>query len=171
MKAFKTIFLACLSLVSAAYAQEPERGSAFNVIPFETMICFKQGQVFGDVHVISESTAGGNCLPGDLGWVIERNQRPASFWENARVACLLEGMRLPEPFEFQYSCRNAASYGLNAMTGDWEWSSNSAAPIFISSLQGLGVTRIGLASCNSSGAAWVGNSNQISDSGTFRCVR
>lgn len=134
-------------------------------------ICFKNGQIFGDIHATSESTAGGACVPGDLGWVIERNQRTAVFWEEARVVCLLIGMRLPEPFEFQYSCREAGDYGLNSMTGDWEWASNGAAPIQISSTHGLGVVRAGLSSCNSAGAGWVGTSTQVSDTGAFRCLR
>lgn len=144
-----------------------------NFVPSQPFseICFKNGQVLGDIHVGSESTQGGNCVPGDIGWVIERNQRPIELWVDARVVCLLEGMRLPEPFEFQFSCRNAATFGLNSMTGDWEWSSNSAAPIQVNGVHGVGVARAGLSSCNSAGANWIGTSSQVSDLDFFRCLR
>lgn len=139
-------------------------------LPFSE-ICFKNGQVFGDIHVTSETTRGGDCVPGDLGWVMERNQRAVALWENARVACLLEGMRLPEPFEYIYSCRNAGVYGLNGMTGDWEWSSNSTMMIRINTANGLLGIIAGGGNCNSSSIGWVGNSNNGAESYFFRCLR
>jgi hypothetical protein len=135
-------------------------------------ICFKSGQVFGDIHVNSESTQGGNCLPGDLGWVIERNERSADTWREARVECLLQGMRLPEIFEFQYSCSHAASYGLNAMTDDWEWSSNSTIPTRINTNNGVVTTTAGTPTCNHASPAWLGTSDSgFSDSLAYRCLR
>jgi len=91
-----------------------------------TEVCFGDGAVNADIHTVAESTAGGNCLPGDLGWIIERDERSAQTWEFAKAQCLLEGMRLPEPFELKYSCKNAAIFGLSDMTDDFEWSSNTA---------------------------------------------
>jgi hypothetical protein len=60
-------------------------------------ICFKNGQALGDIHVSSESSAGGNCLPGDLGFILERNQRAAANWKTAGSnACWPEcGFRNP----------------------------------------------------------------------------
>ncbi len=135
-------------------------------------ICFKQGQVLVDIHAVSESTAGGDCLPGDLGWVIERNQRSAALWVNARVVCLLEGMRLPEPFEWFYSCNNAPAFGLNNMVGDWEWSSNTARPIVSAGgTAGVAVAAAGRSGCGYASYDWLGHGNGGTGSEVFRCLR
>ncbi|ETX08737.1 MAG: hypothetical protein ETSY2_03630 [Candidatus Entotheonella gemina] len=52
------------------------------------------------------------CLPGDIGWIIEADERPMESWEMAKAECLKFGMRLPEPFEFLFSCTNAEGFGL-----------------------------------------------------------
>ena len=62
-----------------------------------TEVCIKSGSLMADVHMISESPVGGNCEPGDLGWLVERDERLAATWARARLSCLLDGMRLPEP--------------------------------------------------------------------------
>lgn len=64
-----------------------------------TEICIKDGSVLADIHVGGESSAGGNCIPGDTGWIIERDQRAALTWPEARMKCLTIGMRLPEMFD------------------------------------------------------------------------
>lgn len=132
-------------------------------------ICFKSGQVFGDIHVVSESPAGGACVPGDRGFLVERNQRTGANWEDARLACLLSEMRLPEAFEWLIACNNAGTYGLNSMTGDWEWASNSAYPI--SSVNGIAVNAAGLTGCNTGSWGFAGNSSNSANTFSFRCVR
>jgi len=94
-----------------------------------TEVCFKNGTITYDTHSGSASTAGGNCVPGDIGYVIEKNERAAAFWEMAKQTCLQNGMRLTEPFEWKLACKNAATWDLTAMTGNWEWASNFSLPI------------------------------------------
>jgi hypothetical protein len=139
-------------------------------LPFSE-ICFRNGSILGDVHVSSESTAGGNCNPGDVGWVVERNERTAANWEDARVACLLEGMRLPETFEWLVSCNNANAFGLNAMTSGWEWGSNGAIPIWVNMTAGPAVLIFGGSSCNSGTYGWAARSTGSAESFSFRCLR
>lgn len=135
-----------------------------------TEVCFKNGSVVTDSHSVSESTAGGNCLPGDLGWVIEQDERSAETWASARVECLLHGMRLPEIFEWHYSCTSAAVFNLNGMTDSWEWASNSTE-VLTSSRTGEGVTIAGDGSCLDSYWGWVSNTDGDNHMYTFRCVR
>ena len=42
-----------------------------------TEICFKGSSINFDVHLASKSNEGGNCEPGDIGYIIERYERPA----------------------------------------------------------------------------------------------
>lgn len=74
-----------------------------------TEICFKNGSVYNDQHTAGQSTSGGNCLPGDIGFVIEQNLRTAQKWEYAKVTCTSNNMRLPEVFEWKYAC-NAGGF-------------------------------------------------------------
>ncbi|MCP4664509.1 MAG: hypothetical protein GY856_54690 [bacterium] len=136
-------------------------------------ICFKEGSIFVDIHSISEPTTGGLCDPGDVGWLMERDERPDTTWEFAKAECLMNGMRLPEPFEFKYSCKNSASFGLSDMIGPGEWSSNSAQQVvFDGGVNGLGVSIMGEYSCAQGGVGLViYNQNPSEDSRNFRCVR
>ncbi|MEM8995609.1 MAG: hypothetical protein AAGF23_12560 [Acidobacteriota bacterium] len=97
-----------------------------------TEVCFGDSGFRFDVHSIGESTDGGNCLPGDTGFVIERAERDDGAlvtWLAAKSACLAHGMRLLEPFEWQFACDNAAVLELERMTfNQWEWVSNSSVP-------------------------------------------
>lgn len=139
-------------------------------LPF-TEVCFKSGGLQNDIHSISESTMGGNCVPGDLGWIIERDQRTATVWASARVACLLEGMRLPEAFEWLFSCSEAGTLGLIGMTNDWEWGSNSATPQRPGTNSGSAVAVLGGGSCGHASYGWAASSSGSSESYVFRCVR
>ncbi len=140
-------------------------------LPF-TEICLKQGQVLGDIHIVSEGTTGGSCEPGDIGWIIERDQRSATTWDSARIECLLIGMRLPELFEWLYSCNNAALFGLNDMEGDWEWSSNSLVPRqFGGVYSGGGVSTAGNPTCRHGGWGWAPRHDGTSESLEYRCIR
>ncbi len=134
-----------------------------------TEICFKGGSILVDIHAIGEPTAGGSCVPGDVGWVIERDERLAASWEVARAECLVAGMRLPEPFEYKLSCVDAATYGLNDMVGAWEWASNSA--MVVSDInKGVAAEVMGEVSCASALWGWLGTAGQDETSVGFRCL-
>ena len=133
-------------------------------------ICFKAGSILSDFHNISESTAGGNCLPGDIGWVIERDERAASSWTNARVACLMHGMRLPEPMEWQYTCEQSMVFGVNNMTGNWEWASNQSQSEFAT--EGRTVAAVsGDQGCSYAGFSNLGNNSGLQSERYYRCAR
>lgn len=75
-----------------------------------TEICVKNGDVFFDIHAAAEPTAGGNCLPGDTGWIIERFERDAGTalsWTNARMECLKDGCACPSPSSGSSPARTA----------------------------------------------------------------
>ena len=134
-------------------------------------ICFKASSVQADIHTISESPAGGSCEPGDLGWVIERDERTAASWGAARIQCLLLGMRLPEPFEWRASCVDAATFGLNDMTGNAEWASNTAVPsAFAGTVAGTAVSIFGSSSCDWGSFGWLGKNDDVASQHSFRCV-
>ena len=73
-----------------------------------TEVCFKNGNTLSDRHLgANESTSGGSCVSGDVGYVIEVNERSISGdttwrWTGAKEFCLRDGMRLPEPLSFSY---------------------------------------------------------------------
>jgi len=136
-------------------------------------VCFVDGDVQVDQHIAGERTNGGDCAPGDIGWIIEKNERNAKCWDAAKAECLKVGMRLPEPFEFKYSCDNATAFGLTAMSGNYEWASNSALPIADSVRgSGLGSTIIGNSGCGQSTWEWVGRSDTDQcDARPYRCVQ
>jgi hypothetical protein len=135
-----------------------------------TEICFKDGTTKYDIHVGGENTDGGNCLPGDVGFVIEQNERSANYWEQAKADCLKDGMRLPEPFEFKYACVNASTFVLNDMTNNWEWASNFALPVYDSN-SGVGAALMGDSVCSYAYWHWVGTSDGSQASDAFRCVK
>lgn len=136
-------------------------------------VCFKNGDFDFDLHVNgADSTAGGDCLPGDVGWVIEREERVAAFWEDARADCLIDGMRLPEAFEFLFSCRRDEPLALLDMTGNFEWVSNEVSTILADSNQGVGVSVAGASGCSQAKFEWIArNSNAASATEAYRCVR
>ena len=137
-----------------------------------TEICFKNGTVSFDSHLGGESTAGGNCEPGDLGWIIEQQERTEQPWEEARQACLVDGMRLPEPFEWKLSCEGASTYDISATTDDWEWTSNVASAIEAANGRtGIGVSVMGDGSCSHGSYNWAAPDDGSDASEPFRCVR
>ena len=139
-------------------------------------VCFGDGAVRFDVHSSGESTDGGNCLPGDTGFVIERVERNTGLlvtWLEAKAACLADGMRLLEPFEWQFACDNAAMLEVERMTLDqWEWVSNSAVPTMLEyfDIYALG---FGNSSCSSlrGGRIAAVNENLLPDQYEIRCGR
>ncbi|MCB9687503.1 MAG: hypothetical protein H6738_04350 [Alphaproteobacteria bacterium] len=84
-------------------------------------VCFVGGLELEDVHAGGGSTAGGNCVPGDVGFLVESTARAAEVWPSARGACIAEGMRLPEVWEALYLANNAARFGFT-YTG---WAGNT----------------------------------------------
>jgi hypothetical protein len=168
------------SIIAETGSLSPNTGQYANVISrFEpstayTEVCFKGGAMMADLHSTGETANGGNCAPGDLGWIIEKYEREADCWYEAKATCLKEGMRLPEPFEYQVSCDNATTFGLSAMTSNYEWASNTAFPIADSGGRGtgLGAMILGNLGCGNGTWEWVARSdaNQC-DTRPFRCVR
>lgn len=139
-------------------------------VPF-TEVCFKGGLMHEDIHAISESTLGGNCVPGDVGWVIEREEREVSNWHQARLQCLLVGMRLPELFEWLVSCDSANTLGLSDMVGPdsmSEWASNSAFP---AQDGGTVAARTGRLSCYDGNWSYVVRPTGVAGENNYRCVR
>ena len=137
-----------------------------------TEICIKGGEVLFDIHSASEPTTGGDCVPGDLGWVLERFERnggAASSWRQAQLSCLKDGMRLPEVLEYQLSCDDAAVFALTDMTDGWEWASNQAVPMYTSA-SGLSVVVMGSGSCNSGSFSWVARGSGSPSNQSFRCA-
>lgn len=187
MRSFVT--LAMLVLVGPAlYAQgaleilgsmTPNDGQYRNRIPNftppldYTEVCVKDGVVASDQKLGGQPTPGGNCEPGDIGWLIEKNFRNGADWAEAKMACLIAGMRLPEPFEFKYSCLHAAELGLANMTGGGHWASNRATPVGQSGVEpnGLVAPSMGNIACASARAARVGTDVETEDIDIFRCAK
>jgi len=139
-----------------------------------TEICFKAGAVQFDIHSAAEPTAGDDCLPGDVGWIIERFERESgasTSWNQAVAACLADGMRLPEPFEFQFTCGDAGLFAVTDMNDDWEWGSNLPIPINTSGSDGVGVALIGNGSCNRAGFGWIDRNSGPASVHRFRCAQ
>ena len=156
-----------LSANTGMYDNRIPEGSFSNAY---TEICFKGGATQNDQHTAGESTAGGNCLPGDVGYVIEQQERTTEFWEQAKKTCLEDGMRLPEPFEWKVSCVDSATFGLSSMTGNWEWTSNFALPMYNSN-GGIASGIIGESSCSTATWTWVGRGDGAQVSHNYRCVK
>ncbi|MBI4993965.1 hypothetical protein HZC33_03390, partial [Candidatus Wolfebacteria bacterium] len=136
-----------------------------------TEVCFKSGSTQYDYHSTSASTSGGNCVPGDVGYIIEADERSVNYWEMAKQTCLNYGMRLPEPFEWKLACKNAATWSLINMTGNWEWASNFSLPMFLGNDSGVESAIFGGSGCNYAGWNWVGYGTGYEHSNAFRCVR
>lgn len=137
-----------------------------------TEVCFKAGSVSFDIHASGESTTGGNCLPGDTGWVLERFERPVDSWTAARAACRLDDMRLPEPFEWQFSCENSGLFALDDMADGWEWASNTSLQLLNSNgVPTVVATMAGNGGCKFLSTGLIGDSNGVSIAIEIRCAR
>ncbi len=105
-----------------------------------------------------------------LGYCIEKNERPAMQWTDARKTCLQNFKRLPEVAEMHLACDDAAALGLANMLVNAEWSSNFFIETADSSTT-AGVHVTGFGGCD------VIRTGQINRSGggpevlVFRCVR
>ena len=143
-----------------------------------TEICIKNGTVESDIHDPGEPTAGGDCEPGDIGWVIERFERNSGAavpWSTARLECLKDGMRLPEPFEWQVACTDQA-LAVSDMEDDAEWASNSTMIVrrdndATSTGVFLIVPVMGHGSCVRASHGSIARSDSVPNSGVLRCAR
>jgi hypothetical protein len=87
-----------------------------------TEICFKNDATFYDLHAGGEATTGGNCDPGDRGYVIEQDQRDAAAsheWSDSHYSCAGSGMRLPTIEEMTYACNMAAQTSFVGDPTEW----------------------------------------------------
>ena len=136
-----------------------------------TEVCFKEGAVHVDIHLEIGPTAGGHCLPGDRGFIIEKNRRLKTHWSYAKMECMKNGMRLPGPFEWQLACLYAKNWSLNGMGTDWEWASNTGRPLFMRDSEGIGTAIFGGSGCNHTKWRWIGLSSGYQSLNFFRCVQ
>mgnify|MGYP001569686908 CR=1 FL=1 len=104
-----------------------------------------------------------------VGYCIEKSERTAAYWTNAVRTCLAAGKRLPESFEWQVACDNAGALGILTMTGNWEWASNFALPMYVVAGGGVCASVAGL-TCNYVAWSWLGDNTGTRSSFTFRCV-
>ncbi|PIV32014.1 hypothetical protein COS33_00130 [Candidatus Wolfebacteria bacterium CG02_land_8_20_14_3_00_37_12] len=105
------------------------------------------------------------------GYCIEKNERVAEHWEDAKYTCANAGKRLSEPFEWKFACQNAETLGLSAMTGNWEWASNFSLPLYDVNSSGVGSSVFGSSGCGYATWGWVGYNTGNEASLAFRCVR
>ncbi|MCY4524713.1 MAG: hypothetical protein OXB84_08245 [Halobacteriovoraceae bacterium] len=165
-------FLLCFIAQSHAYYNEITE--FFHDIPY-TEVCFKNGKTLTDIHSDGGSTVGGNCHPGDLGFVIESIQRPRLSWDLAMETCLQNnGMRLPLFFEWRISCRYRDDWGLESIIsedGGWEWVSNQETPMILRGNTGVAVSIAGYVGCTYASWEWVGYYSGANYNAYFRCVK
>ena len=136
-----------------------------------TEVCFDGSGWLSDSHPGGESPVGGQCSPGDIGWMIEHQERGPRTWSEAKAACLRDGMRLPEPFEFKVSCQNALSFGLAEMANNDEVVSNTAHYVWTGVHLALAVPRLGDGSCSRGKPVIIGDEGGGESLTDFRCVR
>ena len=102
--------------------------------------------------------------------MFEKAERTAALWEQAKQTCTQNDMRLPEPYEWKLSCDNAGTWSLTSMTGNWEWASNEALPMYYGGY-GVGAAMFGNSGCRYASWGWLGYDNGTESTQTFRCVR
>ncbi|MEO0972372.1 MAG: hypothetical protein AAFX85_04695 [Pseudomonadota bacterium] len=136
-----------------------------------TEICVVGGAIRNDQNPAGADTDSGNCRPGFAGWVIEQDERVAQTWTEARMDCLADQMRLPELFEWQFSCFDASAFGLAGMVDNNEWAGNTATPMTNVGTFGAAVPVIGDGSCFTGnwGSAAFSIGNEITLA--YRCAR
>lgn len=138
-----------------------------------TEICIKAGMVAFDIHAASESTQSGNCLPGDVGWIIERFEREAGAqvtWYSARLECLKNGMRLPESFEWRVTCDDSATFAVSDMEDLWEWTSNGVEGEIAGGTTVLTAMVMGNGSCSHGAVGTASNEQGVSTTWEYRCA-
>lgn len=125
--------------------------------------CDTQTEVFVEVFTDDNNVQFGFC--------IEKDERTAQQWEDARDTCLSEKKRLPEPGEWKFACDTAA--GLNNMTDDGEWVSNF--PLIFerpgNKVRGPIIPSAGDGSCGQGSFGQMLLSSGTPTTWEFRCVR
>jgi hypothetical protein len=115
-------------------------------------------------------TMGQNGTGGNTGYCIEKDQRSADYYDNARQTCAGLGKRLSEVVEFIFACVN---YGgsLNNMTDDQEWAGNiPTTQSYASSFQGAFGNTVGNTGCRKAAMGVIGDYYLSAATYTFRCV-
>lgn len=135
-----------------------------------TEVCFKEGKTLTDISLKNTPTTGGNCNPGDVGFIIESNEREAQSWQEARTICTEDGMRLPEPFEWQLACHNAKTWSINKIVGNWEWASNVVYPLNVMNNMGMVSAIFGFSGCHYGSWEWVAYLSGSQYKANFRCA-
>ncbi len=147
-----------------------------------TEVCFKSGVTKYDIHAGGEATtaaasvggSGGvgsnDCVPGDVGFIIERDERVTQQWHLAKEICVQNNMRLPEPFEWKLACTYSATWSMINMTGAQEWASNHP-DTFYEAAHYTGVVSFGATGCNYSAHGYLGSTSSDISTSPFRCVR
>lgn len=125
--------------------------------------CSAETEVFIEVYTDDNTIQFGFC--------IEKNERAAQEWEDAKDTCLAAKKRLPEPAEWKFACDIGT--GLNSMTNNREWASNfGKLDIWDSSnVRAVTVPAVGDGSCKKTTWGSVMNTGGSTSSHNFRCVR
>jgi hypothetical protein len=104
------------------------------------------------------------------GFCMEKNERSAETWEDARDACAADRKRLPEPGEWKFACRTGSS--LTNMSNNWEWASNFAIDaITPTGAGGASASIAGAGGCSYGSVDWINRNDGTVASNAFRCVR
>lgn len=114
--------LPVLILTVSAFAEKPTPTNVYKnripdiVIPVaHTEVCFGGGSILVDLNAAGASTTGGNCQPGDIGWVMEQVASVPATWVQARATCMSRELRLLEPFEWEFAEQNTTALALTDM--------------------------------------------------------
>jgi hypothetical protein len=138
------------------------------------MLADKQGLFSPHANNCSSTEVYVTIGGGVSGFCMEKDERSADYWENAKETCASVGKRLPEPAEFKYACKNPPT-GLIHMTNNYEWVSNAANWFHYydgGNSDGIFAATLGNGSC--ANGQWgnvvetVGGGRE--DSNAFRCV-
>ena len=110
------------------------------------------------------------------GYCIEKNERTAAYWEEAKQVCAAVDKRLPEVAEFIYACTRAGSLSLSDMTNNPEWVTNQSSPVYSNdSANGFFIGDMaalaGNGGCRQGGNDPVVDNIVTSSARNFRCVR
>jgi hypothetical protein len=128
-----------------------------------------------DAHDASSCAAGEAFVPIDavagLGLCMEIDPRGTTTFIEARRDCVEDGMRLPEPPEWQYACNNRVALGINGLSSQWEWTTNFWSQQWTSgSAAGVAATVMGSGSCGIGSFGWLAASTTSVGSYAYRCV-
>lgn len=169
----KKIAIAVLSLLVSfemALADSAANGTDMWTKAFEQWGLFTPHEDYCDSSSEEFISISGSA---SRGFCIEKSERTADTWEDARDACASLKKRLPEPGEWKFACAHGTS--LSNMTDDYEWASNflgnAEYGLSGTGYYGYGAIRIGDGNCYTASIGWMATSTSIEESLPFRCVR